>query len=202
MYITYADSSGKSGSAVAKQYRSQNSIASQHCGDPQKVVSAIMSSGMEQAILVCVDDFVGTGRSAVDGLKANVIPVLERAYPNWTERIMLVYAAVTGVETGFKAIEDAMGNDVVVAHHQELTQSDKAFSEDNNIFETADERLRARDIAHRIGSVLEKKHPLGHEDSQALVVFPDNVPNNTLPIFYKAGVSYNGQPWKALFPRS
>ena len=33
------------------------------------------------------------------------------------------------------------------------------------------------------------------------VVFYDNVPNNTLPIFYKDGANYKGKPWKALFPR-
>ena len=76
------------------------------------------------------------------------------------------------------------------------------YSPENNIFETPEERLKAFDIAHRIGSVLYRNNPLGWEDSQALVVFPENVPNNTLPLFYAEGVEYNGHPWRALFPRA
>lgn len=62
-------------------------------------------------------------------------------------------------------------------------------------------RERAMRLADEIGSQLEKRHPLGYEDSQALVVFPDTVPNNTLPILYKQGRKYQGRDWIPLFRR-
>lgn len=61
--------------------------------------------------------------------------------------------------------------------------------------------MKARKIAETIGASLEKRHPLGWEDSEALVVFPDNTPNNTLPILWKAGAKVDGKEWHPLFPR-
>ena len=52
-----------------------------------------------------------------------------------------------------------------------------------------------------IGEVLEPSQPLGYGDCQALVTFQHRCPNNTLPIFYKAGVQYHGREWMPLFRR-
>ncbi len=166
------------------------------------MIDSLKRGALRQAVLVCVDDFVGTGYSATAGLKQNVLPLLEECIPGWQERILLVYAAVVGYEEGLAHIRVELGDDVHVACYHTLTSADKAFSPENDIFASADERLRAHDIAKRIGEALERRHPLGYEDSQALIVFPDNTPNNTLPIFYKNDTPYQGRPWRALFPRS
>ena len=60
---------------------------------------------------------------------------------------------------------------------------------------------RARELAYRYGSMLERKQPLGWKDSQALVVFYNTVPNNSLPILYKTGLVNHEVPWYPLFPR-
>jgi hypothetical protein len=80
--------------------------------------------------------------------------------------------------------------------------SDRAFSPDSNVFASTDDRIRAYELVRAIGLELEKDHACGHEDSQTLLVFPDTVPNNTLPVFWKEGKKYRGKPWKPLFPRS
>lgn len=201
-YVTHADVSGKSGSSTVKQYRIQNKIPEQWCGSPDMVVTAMVNSKVDRAVLVCVDDFIGTGQSASEGVKSNILPLLDDRMPGWRERIILVYAGIVGYEKGIEFLEDQVGEDLNVVCAHRLTESDKAFSPDAGLFGSVDDRLRAREIAHRIGSVLEKKHPLGWEDSEALVVFYDSVPNNTLPILCKDGPLYRGQPWRALFPRS
>lgn len=117
-------------------------------------------------------------------------------------KLHIVYATVAGFESGLRSIENAFPGVLSVSSVRTYSAADKAFSEDNNIFETAADRIRARDIAQRFGAQLEKNQPLGFEDSQALVVFPDNVPNNTLPILYKEGQLQNGHLWRPLFPRS
>jgi len=127
---------------------------------------------------------------------------LESTIKDWRDRVLPIYATIVGFDDGIAFIESKIDSEVVLLTFKHLTANDKAFSEENNLFQTADERMQAYEIAYKIGKVLEKRHPLGWEDSQALVVFPDSVPNNTLPIFYKDGIEYNGKPWRALFPRS
>ncbi len=201
-FVTHADETGKSGSEVVKQYRSQNSVYVDNCGDPSKVISAMAKGDWDSAVLVCVNDFVGTGHSATADLKQNVIDLLDKNIPSWHEKVLLIYAVVVGFEDGLNYIKEHIDQDVRVICARTLTSAEKAFSEENNIFTTADERIRAHDLAIRIGLAIEKRAPLGYEDSQALIIFPDNVPNNSLPILYKEGAKYDGKPWKPLFPRS
>ncbi len=203
-FVTHADSNGKSGSATVKHYRSVNKISEQWCGSPEKVIGVMHGLNLDKAVIVSVDDFVGTGCSAVDGLRRNVLPVLDAQFPLWRGKALLIYAVVVGYEAGLGYIEEQMGSDVTVVCTRRLTESDKAFAPNSALFASTDERLRAKRIAETVGVALEKKQPLGYEDSQSLVVLHDNVPNNTLPILYKdkEGSVYRGKPWKALFPRS
>ena len=201
-YVTHADPPGKSGSHTLYEYRATNPIPSDNSGSPDRVISALVSANSNRAVLVCIDDFVGTGRSAVQGLKERILPLLEEKIPNWREWILLIYAVVVAYEEGLDYIQSNFGNDISVVCFQRQTEADKAFSPQSSIFESAEDRFRAQDIAKRIGDSLERRHPLGYEDSQALIVFPNNVPNNTLPIFCKADSTYQGRPWTPLFPRS
>jgi AAA+ ATPase superfamily predicted ATPase len=198
-YVTHADMTGKSGSASVVEYRRVNSITEQRSGAPDKIIPQLATSPYKKIVLVCVDDFIGSGLSASGDIKQNVIAELENRIPNWRERILLIYASVVGFEKGIELIEERIP-EIVVACFSRLTDADKAFSELNDIFTKENERLQAREIAHSVGLELEPDNPLGWEASQALVVFPSTVPNNTLPILYKEGV-FDHKVWKALFPR-
>jgi hypothetical protein len=200
-YVAHADSPGKSGSAAVSRFCNQNRIPKANCGTPEKAVTALAGATTGRSILVCVDDFVGTGSSAVEGFNSNVLPLLKEHVRDWQERLLVVYAAVVGLEQGLYYIEEELGSDVTVFAAIRLTEADRAFSPENDIFVTPEARERARQLALEIGKALESKHPLGYEDSQALIVFPDTVPNNTLPILYKQGKTYKNNPWLPLFPR-
>jgi hypothetical protein len=201
-YATHGDRAGKSGGSLLYTYRIENPIPYDNSGQPEQVAAAISKREQEQVVLVCVNDFVGSGRSAVDELKQVVIPALEDKVDNWRERVLVIYATLMGFETGLGYIDSQMASDVRLVCGVTLSEADKAFSPDSGIFLSAEDRIRANDLVRTIGLALEKRQPLGYEDSQALIVFPENVPNNTLPIFYKSDGTYKGQPWKALFPRS
>jgi hypothetical protein len=196
-FVTHADETGKSGSSAVTAYRRENHYIDASAGSPQKIVPALPKFG--PTVVICVDDFVGTGRSAVDGLERNIIAPLSSVRPAWHDDLLLVYAAITGFEEGLETIRVAFGSDVHVLCARPLSESDRAFHPDNGLFDFS-ERERAKELAHRYGSLLEKKQPLGYENSQALVVFYDTVPNNSLPILYKSG-SVGEHIWTPLFPR-
>ena len=201
IYVTHADKVGESGSALVRFYRSQNKMLERLCGPPERVFAAIGKNVNSQAIVVCIDDFIGSGHSAAAQIN-NLMPRLGHYVPNWHNRVLFIYATIVGFEQGIQFVEEHAQSGIVVISFKVLTEADKAFSPNNTIFETAEDRRSAHNLAYKIGLVLQKDNPLGWEDSQALVVFPENVPNNTLPIFYRNGVEYNGRPWRAMFPRS
>jgi hypothetical protein len=201
VYVTHADGVGESGSTLVRSYRSHNKIAERFCGNPETVFTAIRKNVNMRVILICIDDFIGSGHTAAAQIN-NLMPRLRTYVPNWPDRMLFIYATIVGFEQGIQFIEEHVQSGIVVLSLKILTEADKAFSPNNTIFETNEERQRTYTIAHNIGRVLQKEHPLGWNDSQALIAFPDNVPNNTLPIFHRDGVDYNGRPWKALFPRS
>lgn len=201
VYVTHADNVGESGSALVRSYRSINKIPERLCGSPEKVFSAVGKNSSIRAIIICVDDFIGSGHSASKQIN-NLMPSFNSHIKDWRDRVLFVYATIVGFEQGIQHLEQQIPPNIMVVSFKTLTEADKAFHPDNTIFETKEERQRAYDIAYRIGLALQRDNPLGWEDSQALVVFPDNIPNNTLPIFYRDNIEYNGKKWQALFIRS
>ena len=117
------------------------------------------------------------------------------------DRVVVGVAALVGFRTGMETVRanEYMDCHVVVA--EELGTEDRAFAAGAGIFDGERERGAAEQLCKSIGAVLEPKQPLGFGDSQALVCFNHRCPNNTLPVFYKSGVVYQGQEWIPLFPR-
>ncbi len=87
-----------------------------------------------------------------------------------------------------------------------LTKANKAFEEENPIFrKDKAARLRIKKWCRALGEDLYSKGPLGYDDSQLLIVFRTNTPNNTLPIFW-AGIASESEDqaakrWSPVFPR-
>ena len=146
-----------------------------------------------------VDDFIGTGGRGSENI-VKALELLDREAPGWDSLCHPFYAVVSGFESAAEAIEAASGERVKVIVANPLDDKDRAFSPGASIFQDDRERGIAKSLFQKIGVSLEKKHPLGHGESEALVVFPDNVPNNTLPALYKRG-RFEGKLWTPLFPR-
>ena len=196
-FVTHVDETGKSGSSAVVAFRKHNRIYERHGGAPEKVLP-LLGNRAGPNILVCIDDFIGTGQSAREGLRA-LIKSLDDAKKGWRDDTFLVFAAIAGFEDGIRDIEAEFSSDLTVVCPRPLSNSDRAFHEDSPLFESAEDRLRAREMALRYGSLLDRRQPLGYEESQALVVFHDWVPNNSLPILWKAG-QVNDKAWIPLFP--
>jgi hypothetical protein len=205
--VCHIDPMGKSGPALVTEFRRENQVYYKHCGSLDDVIEIITGKSEQSRslkegsrwLLVIVDDFVGSGNSGA-GYITTAIETLDQKCPGWESRCHLSYAFVCGFERGAEVIEAASNDRVSVVIADPLEEKDRAFSAEAGIFKDERERGIAKALFHKIGSFLEKKQPLGHEDSEALVVFPTNVPNNSLPVFYKQG-RFEGKLWTPLFPR-
>jgi hypothetical protein len=204
--ITYGDSGTRSGSTVARAYRAENRIPKQYCDEPAALRDLLVARPFNQLVLVCVDDLVGSGQTALEALRRVKSQLLDDV-PDWEEYILVVYGTVVGFEDSLASVADQAqslfkGYPLLMLAANRLPSNERAFDPDAGIFSNSDDRLRAMHLAREIGGSLERQHPLGRDDAQALIVFPDTVPNNTLPIFWKEGSKVKNEVWHPLFPRT
>ena len=137
--------------------------------------------------LVFVDDFIGGGSQAHRYFKT---------YKNNLRGRRIYYLVFLATKTGYDFLncEQDLGGgvkvnvEVIAATPQRLVP---AFSDDSEVFIHEKTRLAIREIVQRKGEGLFPSHPLGYGDSQALVVFPHNTPNNTLPIIWAGELNKN-----------
>ena len=201
VFISYLDGSGRSGERILGIYRNANSLPTPLAGSMEDAVEFTRERGAKgkDCAVVFVDDFIGSGASCVEGLR-RFARALETEKRN-ANRVLVGVAAVVGFRHGIAAIrsEDSLDCHVVVA--EELGPDDRAFAPSAGTFDSDGDRAAAERLCRSIGAILEPKQPLGYSDCEALVCFDHRCPNNTLPVFYKSGVVYQGREWIPLFPR-
>ena len=201
VFVTHFEGEGRSGGRILHDYRNANGLAASLVGSIDEAATFVAEQrkrGREFGI-VFVDDFIGTGGSCVEGLsKFRKKLGKEQLADN---KMVVGVAAIVGFKTG---IETVRKNGVVDCHvitADECGIEDRAFAPEAKVFDRDEDRLAAEALFKNIGQVLEPKQPSGFGDSQALVCFHYRCPNNTLPVFYKSGVVYQGREWIPLFPR-
>ena len=163
-------------------------------------IGKVLRTNHQIKAIVFVDDIIASGDSAVESLNE----LNEMCGKLICEKQVTVFvSAICGLGTGIDKLRDAIK---LVPFNAEdnvgdfLTDTDRCFSDQFPAFSSPEVRNRARQIAWEYGKKLEKNHPLGYQDSQILVVFHDNCPNNTLPILWKEP---KGKPkWSPLFKRT
>ena len=187
---------GKSGTKYARLFASENRIIADNIFDITKLMKRLESGVSDVQCVVAVDDIIGSGESAATEVRKLAIEA--ESSPQLKE-IPWFYIAVCGFVQAVKLVERSIAEcglpiDVFVC--DSLTATDRAFAEDSSLFMTSSDRIHAQDLCYRLGHGLEKDHPLGYNNTQALIVFDDLCPNNTLPILWKAK-----KGWTPLFPR-
>ena len=151
--------------------------------------------------IVFIDDLIGTGNQAI-----NYIQKLKDDGKIGHRK--LYYYAIVGLEGGIKNLKDS-GLFKNVSATIELPK--RAF--DSGYIFTVEDSGTAKEMASFIGEQLTKNmkniDPLGYENSEALVFFRHNAPNNSLPIFWASGMCRilkevdedTEVGWAPLFPR-
>lgn len=193
--VSYLDGPGKSGARFAKLYADENEMYYENVIERGQLRSVIEKRELTQSV-VFIDDFVGTGTSATTYLRA----LVEECGDLLTSRnIPAFLIAVSGFETGKKTIDDYLATlttDIRVHLCESLDSSHIAFGPNSMVFPDPNDRQRAKAIAEAKGRLICSPAPLGYGDSQAMVVFAHNCPNNTLPVLWE-----RTKDWVPLFRR-
>lgn len=195
LLVTTVGGPGKSGTKYARMFAQENRLLADCVVNIDALKSKCDALGALVQAVVVIDDFIGTGETAAKHLEKLFTEVGLRLRDR---DIRVFYITVCGCEAGRqhvarKLVGEAIQTEVYVC--DALEESDKAFAANNPIFNDA-QRSRAREIAFAKGAELEPSWPLGFGNCEALVVFDDSCPNNTLPILWK-----KGKAWQPLFPR-
>lgn len=136
---------------------------------------------------VFIDDFIGSGRQATRYFEDRLATI----------SIPMHYYSLYGYKKGIDYIKEKTPFKVYVG--EELNSTNKIFS-DSTDFPFKEE---CREIALKYGLRLYPKHPLGYEDSQSMICFKTNCPNNTLPIIWAGPKSESEfSTWQPLFERN
>jgi hypothetical protein len=142
--------------------------------------------------IVFVDDIIGSGEQAQRFFDQHLRGVTATKY----------YCSLVAFRSGLETLREGSRFKFVFAA-KVLEESERAFSAGSRIFPDDATRLRVMEMAYRYGRALYPKGPLGYDDGQAMIVFPHNTPNNTLPIIWASARNEKtvGVPWSPLWER-
>jgi hypothetical protein len=181
--VVYAEGDGKSASLMAKQYAHANTIHSSCIQAASRLSEYLQGASCERVVIV--DDFVGTGATAVRRLDEHEAVIREAV--ELTGR-PVVLGVACAFQEGQRHIDEWISSSelpVTTAVGKMLTSTDSAFDEGAGIFESVDDRLVAQRLFEDVARGLGSTEPLGTGELEALVVFEHNCPNNTLPLLWK-----------------
>ena len=150
-------------------------------------------------VLILVDDFAGTGNQLAKSLDA-LCAELDQL-DDWQDTTVIAAGAAVAADTSKWSPGRYRGANVCTVVGYPVPKRLRAFEDSANIFETDDDRERARDLVTVIGKGIAPDHPLGWADQGLLVLLETNCPNNTLPVFWKEG-RFGGRKWRPLFQRA
>lgn len=188
----------KSGSSYLRMYVSENGIISNGVKSSADIPKALSGDEQTKAV-VFIDDIIGSGTTMIDCLRE----FSEAAGEMISQRdILVVVGVICGLRSGVEKVLQVIDSGefpfrVELKVCDVLDEGDRAFSQVSQLFDEGDKH-KAQVMARKYGSKLQSRHPLGYADSQLLVVFKDNCPNNTLPIIWCTG---ENPKWVPIFKR-
>jgi hypothetical protein len=151
---------------------------------------------------IIADDFVGTGKTLASLLAQQSSPIIKllEKFPKAKLFILIIVGFESAIRSVMKKIDEYRERIHIIVY-QTLTEQDRCFDNHSLIILDSNQRDKFEefclDTADRCMKKLPDKFWLGYEETGAITVFTDSIPNNSLPILW-----YSGEDWVALFPRS
>lgn len=196
VFISYLDGPGKSGAWIANQFKEVNEILKANLLELSKLQEITKEENNpynNMKVLVLVDDFVCTGHSLSSRIEENQ-EMLKTLTNKFNVKVLLFVAY--GFESGREKILQNVTN-IEVHFGNIFDEKEKIFSEQSRYFSSEEKRGKMEKIlVDNYGVKVDSKFPKGYNDSEVAIVFPENCPNNSLPILWMSK-----QSWKPLFPR-
>ena len=195
--ISFYGGEGKRGQTYAKLYADENKIYQERIVTPNGLRGRLETLADVEGI-VFVDDFIGTGRTAIRSLEEALTPLAGLVEERGVDVFVI---SISGFARAAEKLERQMSKVVPtfrVSLSEPLSDVDKCFSERSEVLPDRAERARAKEIAASYGRRLVKDAPVGFGNCQALVVFENTCPNNSLPILWAEGPDNS---WSPLFSR-
>lgn len=146
---------------------------------------------------VFVDDICGSGKTAVD-YSRNILSDILALKPN----AKLHYLAMFASSDGLKNVRENTKFGENCGAVFELDESYRCLTAQSRIMHAAPPHIdgdNLRQMALWYGKMLLPHHPGGYDDSQLLLGFHHNTPDNTLPIVWAEGTST--EAWTPAFRR-
>ena len=194
--ITAFGNPAKSGSTLARIYRSTNRLLTSNVAHTSDIKEHLERNS-DLKFIICVEDVIGSGEDMVNFLRSldsGIGSIL-------SERgIVVIIQAVCALSDGVRKIEDEAKRIRFQYHLNHFELVDKCFSRLPEYRNIDEDWELIKSIAEKYGKRLRPDKPLGYGDSQMLVVFHDNCPNNTLPILWASSHDVDAY-WTPLFPR-
>jgi len=144
--------------------------------------------------LVLIDDFLGTGDTIESFLDSNTFKEIKEHSPS----IKVYYLPLVSLQDGYAYIHTKFP-ELILLCSQFFSNEYRVFSEKSYLYcdETPEIRGLKKEICRQYGDDLETEDwALGFDESQILIGFHHNIPDNTLPIIWS---QKNG--WNPIFPR-
>jgi hypothetical protein len=186
---------GSSGQSMLYRYKIANNLRNTPIESNFIYMSDVQNLRLVQdPVILFVDDFLGTGDEATrlwTGKKDSTAenrPALQDIVPPNTKCYL---GLIVAYETGIQKIQSE--TPICVLPWQILAEEDRVLTEASRKF-TNEEKQLIRGYCNRTGCAPELA--TGYGDTQSLVVFEHNCPNDSLPVLW-----YEGQNWKGLFLR-
>lgn len=149
-----------------------------------------------ETVIVFIDDFAGSGNQFDKYYRTYIKPQILTN----KKIVSLTYLTLFYLPRAKSLIEKSNPEINIVGNEKH-----PVFLTDRSVFGSRKNMLPIREFCYSYGENLFaiydrktktfNKHPLGYDNSQALIVFAYNPPNNTLPIIWSS------KEWQPLFPR-
>ncbi len=187
LFFPLGTSSASSGAMFLYQYRKELKLS--EANFKQDSFENYLNSNVS---IVFFDDIIGSGNQATKFFNNYLNNKIVKCY----------YFSLFGLEKGISYIEKNAKFKMVIVG-EEITDEEMAFTDNSEVFNKEEKEI-IKPICEKYGKLLYKDYPLGYDDTQALIVFPHNTPNNTLPIIWASNdneASIVEKQWSPLWNR-